>query len=216
MCTGRIDLSFIVRAFSKGADGVIIGGCWPGECHYVTEGNFDALCNMHLGKKLMARVGITPERLRLEWVAASEGARFAELMSAFSKEVRELGPLGQLEGLDADALTLRLEAVSRLIPYLKLVERERLRPPVRSEDGINQFYEREEANKLFDQLIGAQLESCQILLLLEQGPLTTAQLSEKLGLSSSAVAKQMKSSSSRGLVRYDQERGTYALARGAD
>lgn len=213
MCTGRVDLSFIFRAFAKGADGVIIGGCWPGECHYVTEGNFDALANMHLGRKLMARVGLRPERLRLEWVAASEGARFAELMTAFSNEMRDLGPLGKPEGLDADTLKLRLGAIDRLIPYLKLVERERLRPPVRSEDGINQFYLREEADLLFDQLVGDQLLSSQILLLLEERPLTTAELSQKLGLSSAAVAKQIKLSSSKGLVRYDQAHGTYALAR---
>ncbi len=216
MCTGRIDLSFIIRAFSKGADGVIIGGCWPGECHYVTEGNYDALANMHICRKLLARVGIKTERLRLEWVAASEGARFAELMTAFSKEVTALGPLGRIEGLGDDALKLRLAAVNRLIPYLKLVERERLRPPIRSEEGINTFYQGEEANRLFEELIGDELVFSQILLLLQDGPHSTGQISEKLGLSSSAVAKQMKSSSSRGLVRYDQERGTYALASAGD
>jgi F420-non-reducing hydrogenase iron-sulfur subunit len=216
MCTGRIDLSFIIRAFSKAADGVIIGGCWPGECHYVTEGNYDALANMHLAKKLLARIGVKTERLSLEWVAASEGSRFAELMTAFSAKIRELGPLGRIEDLDADGLKLKLAAVSRLIPYLKLVERERLRPPIRTEAGINAFFEMGEANRIFDELIGDELVFSQILLLLEDGPLSTGQISEKLGLTSSAVAKQMKSSSTRGLVRYDQERGTFALARAAD
>ena len=65
MCTGRVDLSFISRAFAHGADGVIVAGCWPGECHYVTEGNFDALCNVHLGKMLLDRIGVAPERLRV-------------------------------------------------------------------------------------------------------------------------------------------------------
>ena len=59
MCTGRVDLSFIFRALRKGADGVIIGGCWPGECHYVTEGNYDALGNVYLCKKLLAYRGST-------------------------------------------------------------------------------------------------------------------------------------------------------------
>ena len=79
MCTGRVDLAFVLRAFRKGADGVIIGGCWPGECHYVTEGNYDALGNMYLCKKLMAHIGMEPDRLRLEWIAASEGNRFARI-----------------------------------------------------------------------------------------------------------------------------------------
>jgi NADH:ubiquinone oxidoreductase subunit E/coenzyme F420-reducing hydrogenase delta subunit len=157
MCTGRIDLSFIIRAFSKGADGVIIGGCWPGECHYVTEGNYDALANVHLAHKLLDHVGIKRERLRLEWVAASEGARFAELMTAFSRQVSTLGPLGQVEGLDESSLKLELAAVTRVIPYLKLVERERLRPPIRTEEGINAFFERDDANRIFDELIADAL-----------------------------------------------------------
>lgn len=213
MCTGRIDLSFIVRAFSKGADGVMIGGCWPGECHYVTEGNYDALANVHIMKKLLERVGLSPERLRIAWIAASEGARFAEIMSEFSGRMKELGPLGQMEKLAPDAMKLKLGAVDRLIPYLKLVERERLRPPERTEDAINLFYGSEEANRIFDLLVDGELVFAQILLLLGESPLSTGQISEKLGLSSSAVAKQMKSFLSRGLVRYDQERGSYALAR---
>ena len=203
----------IIRAFSKGADGVIVGGCWPGECHYVTEGNYDALANMHLCKKLLVRIGVKPERMRLEWLAASEGSRFAEVMSQFSAQMRDLGPLGKPEGLDDAALKLRLGAVSRLLPYMKLVERERLRPPARTEDAINAFYECDEANRLFDDLIADELVNSQILLLLGDGPLSTGAIAEKLGLSSTSVAKQMKSSSGRGLVTYDQERGTFALAR---
>lgn len=213
MCTGRIDLSFIIRAFSKGADGVIVGGCWPGECHYVTEGNYDALANVHIMKKLLERIGLDPERLRIAWIAASEGSRFAEIMSEFSAKARVLGPLGQVEKLEPEAMKLKLAAVDRLVPYLKLVERERLRPPERTEEGINLFYGSAEANRLFDQLVEGELVFAQILLLLGQSPLSTGQISEKLGLSSSAVAKQMKSFLSRGLVRYDQERGSYALAR---
>ena len=76
-CTGRVDLGFIHRAFSNGEDGVFVGGCWPGECHYVTEGNLDALGNMHLYRKLLQRIGLRPERLhsrdglRSEWAATS-------------------------------------------------------------------------------------------------------------------------------------------------
>ena len=64
MCTGRVDLAFVFRAFQKGADGVIIGGCWPGECHYVTEGNYDALGNMLLGAAVYSIVGWRAEKSR--------------------------------------------------------------------------------------------------------------------------------------------------------
>ena len=157
MCTGRVDLSFIVRAYAQGADGVIIGGCWPGECHYVTEGNYDALCNVHLGRKLLAGIGLEPERLRIEWIAASEGTRFAEIMSDFSRQMRELGPPGRAAGLDAPTLKGRLGTLAKLIPYIKLVQREKLRPPTRNEDEINAFFASDKANLVFDGLIADKL-----------------------------------------------------------
>ena len=95
MCTGRVDLSFILRALMNGADGVFIGGGWPGGCHYITEGNYDALGNMHLCRKLLKHIGVNPERLRLEWIAASEGSRFAEVMNDFVDTLKSAGPLGR-------------------------------------------------------------------------------------------------------------------------
>src|SRR5665647_1724546 len=86
MCSGRVDMAFVLRAFANGADGVFIGGCWLGECHYVTEGNYDALSMMHLSRKVLEQVGINPERLRLEWISGSEGMRYAEVMNDFGKK----------------------------------------------------------------------------------------------------------------------------------
>jgi len=116
----------MLRAFSNGTDGVFIGGCWPGECHYITEGNYLALSNVHLVRKLLAHIGVNPERLRLECISASEGIRFAEVMNDFSKKLKALGPLGKGEGIDENGLKFKLEAVRNLIPYIKLVERGRL------------------------------------------------------------------------------------------
>jgi coenzyme F420-reducing hydrogenase delta subunit len=204
MCTGRVDLAFVLRAFIKGADGVIIGGCWPGECHYVTEGNYDALGNMYLCKKLLEHVGIDPERLRLEWIAASEGMRFGEVMDDFSKKLKELGPLGEFR--------VKLEAVNKLVPYLKLVEREKLRVSEKSEDAYKEFYTSEEADRLFDELIADKLAVSQILTLLEKKPLSTGEISEVLSLNPSEVSRHMNNSSRQGLVRYDTKNNRYALA----
>lgn len=212
MCTGRVDLSFVLRAFIKGADGVIIGGCWPGECHYVTEGNYDALGNMYLCKKLMEHMGISPDRLRLEWISAAEGMRFAEVMNDFSARLKELGPLGVGEGLDKDVLKVKLAAVDKLIPYMKLVERERLRVPVKSEEAYGEFYASDEANGLFEELIADKLVAAQILTLLEEKPLSTGEISTLLGLNPSDVSRHVNSTSKQGLVRYDVERKCYALA----
>ena len=208
MCTGRVDLSFILRAFTGGADGVFIGGCWPGECHYVTEGNYDALANLHICRKLMARIGMEPSRLRLEWVAASEGSRFAEVMNDFGQTLKNLGPLGG----DRGRLRRKLDAVGKLIPYIKLVERERLRAPEKSEKAYEAFYNSDETNRLFDDLIINKLAISQILLLLEGGPLSTREIAETLGLNPSDVSKHMNASSRQGLVKYDVDRNCYALA----
>ena len=212
MCTGRVDLAFIIRAFLNGADGVLVAGCWPGECHYVTEGNYDALGNMYLGKKLLKHIGVNPERLRLEWIAASEGIRFAEIMDDFVTKLKEIGPLGKAEGIDENGLKLKLEAVNTLIPYIKLVERERLRIPAKSEEAYNKFYSSDEVNGLFKELIGDKLAISQIVLLLRERPLSTGEISEILGLNPSEVSRHMNSSSRQGLVRYDVNRKCYALA----
>jgi coenzyme F420-reducing hydrogenase delta subunit/biotin operon repressor len=212
MCTGRVDLSFAIRAFQKGADGVIIGGCWPGECHYVTEGNYDALGNMLLLRKLMDHVGVAPDRLRLEWISAAEGTRFAEVMSDFASQLEELGPLGQGEGIEAPSLRLKLDALSRLVPYLKLVEREKLRVPVKSEEAYKAFYESDEVNRLIHEVIADKLAISQTLMLLRDEPLSTREISERLGLSPSDVSRHMNDSSRQGLVTYDLEQKRYALA----
>jgi coenzyme F420-reducing hydrogenase delta subunit/NAD-dependent dihydropyrimidine dehydrogenase PreA subunit len=149
MCSGRVDLAFIFRAFSNGTDGVFIGGCWLGECHYITEGNYNALSMMHLCKKLLEHIGINPERLRLEWVSASEGIRFAEVMTDFTTKLKELGPLGTGEGIDENGLKLKLESVTKLIPYIKLVKREKLALHLDREEEYNELYTSDEVDRLF-------------------------------------------------------------------
>ena len=212
MCTGRVDLGFILRAFSNGTDGVFIGGCWPGECHYLTEGNYLALSIVHLSKKLLKQIGINPERLRLEWVSAAEGSRYAEVMNDFAKNLKKLGPLGKGEGEDEKGLKFKLEAASKLVPYIRLVERERLRVPFRSEGEWNKFFASDEVDWLFQKLIGDKLVISQIMALLRERPLSTGEISEELGLAPSEVSVYLKSSARQGLVNFDEDRKRYVAA----
>ncbi|MBY8987834.1 MAG: hydrogenase iron-sulfur subunit [Candidatus Lokiarchaeota archaeon] len=92
MCTGRIPKSFILQAFLEGADGVFIGGCHIGDCHYL-EGNYDMLRRYNEVQEILEKVGINPERYRLEWVSASEGKRFSQIVTDFVNKVKELGPM---------------------------------------------------------------------------------------------------------------------------
>ena len=91
MCSGRIEPTFVLRAFRKGADGVLICGCHPGDCHY-QEGNYRCLRRFHLLQKYIKQMGIEPERLKLEWISASEGKQYAELINSFTQTITELGP----------------------------------------------------------------------------------------------------------------------------
>jgi F420-non-reducing hydrogenase iron-sulfur subunit len=92
MCSGRIDPAFVFEAFKDGADGVLVAGCHlPSDCHYLS-GNFKAQRRVFLTKKVLEQFGIEPQRLRLEWVSASEGDRFASIMKEMIEEVRKLGP----------------------------------------------------------------------------------------------------------------------------
>ena len=91
MCSGRVDPEFVLDAFEKGADGVFIGGCHPGDCHYVS-GNYRTRKRVIMMKKLLEEMGINPARLRLEWVSATEGKKFATVIEEFVNEIKELGP----------------------------------------------------------------------------------------------------------------------------
>jgi F420-non-reducing hydrogenase iron-sulfur subunit len=92
MCSGRIDPTFIVKAFRQGADGVLVSGCHPGDCHYY-EGNYKALRRIHLLKRVLEQFGIHPDRLKLTWVSAAEGERWAQVTKEITETVRRLGPL---------------------------------------------------------------------------------------------------------------------------
>ncbi|MBA4379724.1 MAG: hypothetical protein C0393_03415 [Anaerolinea sp.] len=92
MCSGRLDPTFVLKAFVGGADAVMISGCHPGDCHYV-EQNYKALRRFHLLKRVLTQMGIEPGRLKLVWASAAEGAIFADTVNKYVEEVRALGPL---------------------------------------------------------------------------------------------------------------------------
>jgi Fic family protein len=132
-------------------------------------------------------------------------------MNDFSRQIRALGPLGEAEGLDQDALRIKLQAVTQLIPYVKLVERERLRVPLKSEEEYNRFFASDVVAELFDELVEGRLTISQIMLLLREGPLSTGEISEALNLKPSEVSRHLNTSARQGLVRYDESRKRFAL-----
>jgi len=93
MCSGRIEPTFVLHAFAHGADGVMIAGCHPGDCHY-NSGNYKARRRVSLLQNMLSQLGIEPARLRLEWISASEAKKFQSTVNEFIDQIRELGPLG--------------------------------------------------------------------------------------------------------------------------
>jgi F420-non-reducing hydrogenase iron-sulfur subunit len=211
MCSGRVDLEFLLRAFSNGQDGVFVGGCKLDECNYITHGNYDALANVYLCRKIMERVGLNPERLRIEFMSGADGNLLADVTNDFIRQVKGLGPLGKGEDLDLEELNFRINAARKLVPYIKLVERERLRIPAKSKQAYHEFFTSEKFDGLFDELIGDQLAVSQIMSLLRKKPLSTGEMAKALGLNPSEVAKYINSSSRQGLIRYDESVKSYAL-----
>ncbi len=212
MCSGRVDLTHVFRAFSNGVDGVFLGACHLNECNYTTHGNYHALTMVNLAKKLLERIGLNPERLKIEFMSGSEANIFVEGVNGFVRKVKELGPIGRGEGLDQKELKFKLEAVTQLIPYIRLVERERLRIPIKSEEEYHQFFASDELNRLFDETIADKLTISQITLLLRERPLPMAEMAKRLGLTPSEVSRHLNASSRQGLVRYDESRKCFALA----
>ncbi len=91
MCSGAVDVSYVLKPLLDGADGILIGGCHPGDCHY-QEGNYKARRRVAILEESVKAMGLDPRRIRLRWISASEGARFAETITAFTSELRQLGP----------------------------------------------------------------------------------------------------------------------------
>jgi coenzyme F420-reducing hydrogenase delta subunit len=92
MCTGRVNPLFVIQALRQGADGVLISGCHPGECHYL-KGNYFARRRFNLMRRLLEFIGVNPLRLRMSWVSASEGKKFADVITEVTKDIKKIGPL---------------------------------------------------------------------------------------------------------------------------
>jgi len=163
MCSGRVDLEFVLRAFLNGMDGVFVGGCRLGECNYVTHGNYYALNMVLLCKRLLEHIGLNPDRLRIEFMSSAEGILFARVMNEFSRQVRELGPLGESEGIDRQELRSRLTEVISLVPYIKIVKNEKLASRLESPEEYDELFSREEIDRLFSEVVSYYIdpEKCQ-------------------------------------------------------
>jgi coenzyme F420-reducing hydrogenase delta subunit/predicted transcriptional regulator len=208
MCSGRVDPLFVMEMFVQGADGVLIGGCHPGDCHYM-EGNYHTERRVKMIKKVLTKSNLNPDRLGLEWIAASEGERFAETIRNFTEKIRELGP-NPVAGDSPNMETLDALFVAR-----SAVEDFRLRTLVGKELGLiekgNVYDEKisqERIDDLMDDAITEELVRTRILHLARDEPQSVKDLAKKMNVPSKEVLKHIVTLRDRNLVRLEEIKGT--------
>ena len=201
MCSGRIDPVLIVEALAHGADGVLVGGCHPGDCHYAT-GNLQAECKIGLTRRILDLTGFDSRRLRLEWVSASEGQRFADLVKDFTEVVRKLGPSNAAE--NKEALAAARQALGDF----------RLRAIVGNElkivDEGNVYGNRLEKEKLLDVLYNAtkeEFERSLILQLSKAKNMSVKDLSKKMNVPTDKVLGHIVVLRQKNLLTMDHPEG---------
>ena len=147
MCSGRVDLEFVLKAFLNGQDGVFIGGCRLGECNYITHGNYHALNMVHLCKKIMEYIGINSERLSIEFMSSGEGILLADKINRFTAEIKKLGPADQ----NGDVKS-KLKEVIGLVTYIKIKFREKLAERIEGKNQGSTLFSQDEIERLFSEV----------------------------------------------------------------
>ena len=147
MCSGRVDLEFVLKAFLKGQDGVFIGGCRLGECNYITHGNYHALNMVALCKGIMNHIGINPERLNIEFMSSGDGILLADIINKFTGDIKNLGPVEQTPEIKS-----RLEDILRLAPYIKIRCRAKLSLRIENKEDSALLFTDNDVKKIFNEV----------------------------------------------------------------
>jgi len=208
MCSGRVDPVFVLETLANGADGVMVMGCHPGDCHYL-EGNLHTERKIKMLKKLISRTGLEPERLQLEWVSAAEGERFAELVKEFTNQIKALGP-SPLAVEKPDLVILE-----NIMAAKSAVEDFRLRVLVGREKELtekgNVYGEKtaqEEFDKTTDEAIQTEYIRNKIFFMIRKEPQSVKELSKRLDLDPQVVLRHIVVLRRRGMVTMDRVEGT--------
>jgi F420-non-reducing hydrogenase iron-sulfur subunit len=210
-CIGRIDPAVVLETFAKGADGVLVIGCHPPDCHYM-EGNLQAERKIKMLKKLISRTGLEPERLRLDWAYASETGRFAKIINDFRNQVMALGqsPLaGERPNTD---ILINIKAAKAASEDFRL--RLLLGKEIELTEKKNMYGEKtsqEEFDKAMDLAIETEYLRNKIYLLIKNAPLSVRELSEHLDVDSREVLHHVVVLKQEGLVAVSGVKGTTPL-----
>ena len=200
MCSARVDPTIVLEAFIRGLDGVIVLGCHPGDCHYMT-GNYYTERRIKTTKKVLKSVEVSPERLLVDWVSASEGEHFATLVTDFIGRVRNLGPLGNETDLEPQQLKTRLIAAKEAFAQQRirwLVGRER--ELVEDKNVFGEKVSQEEFDQLMLQTVEKEFAKRRILLSMGGDSFSVREIAQTVGASPKEVLRNIVSLERDGLV----------------
>jgi F420-non-reducing hydrogenase iron-sulfur subunit len=207
MCSGRVDPVIILDLLANGADGIIVTGCHPGDCHYM-EGNLYEERKIKMLMKLLALAGLEKERLRLEWVSAAEGQRFANVVTEFTEQVRKIGP-SPVSGENPNP-----EVLMGIVAAKNVAADTRLRILVGREreltEKANVYHEKvpqEDFEATLDEVVEAEFIRHKIRLLTSQKPLSVKDLSQATGIKPASVLSHVVDMRRRRMVTLDHIEG---------
>jgi coenzyme F420-reducing hydrogenase delta subunit/predicted transcriptional regulator len=211
MCSGRIDPTIPLEVLMRGADGIMILGCHPADCHYV-EGNLYEERKVKMLKKLIALTGLEPDRLQLDWVSAAEGQRFAQIITEFTEHIRKLGP-SPVSGKNPNQEILQnLEVAKNAAADFRLrvlVGRER--ELTEKTNAYGEKISQEEFDHLIDETVNTEFIRHKIHLLTHGKPFSVKELAKTVNLKPADVLRQVVNMRRKNMIALDHIEGTTPL-----
>ena len=182
LCTGQLDVRYVLEAFLRGADGVLVVGCKLGECQYF-DGNYQARLKVEATKMMLKRAGMDPKRLRMEFMSAAEGAKFADTVRNFSKEVSSLGPTPVLDQARSNQLKDSINGLSEAMSRMRLRALVgKWRTVVETGNVYGEKVDEKKWQEIIEKSIDEELTRSWMLLLLKEKPRSCLELAEKIGI----------------------------------
>jgi len=208
MCTGRVDPAIVAKAFKKGLDGLLVVGCYFGDCHYIT-GNFQAKAKIDMTRRLFKHIGVNEDRLSFRQCSSGEASVFVQLVTAFDAKIRELGPLGEGgDPLKAPEIFNKLKAAEAVLAGEKIRWVIGKRSPfLETGNKYDEIFTEHEFNRAIDMIIVEEMEVQEILRILNEGAQSVKDLSQTLAIPSERVFKYVTALKRKNMVTLDKVSG---------
>jgi F420-non-reducing hydrogenase iron-sulfur subunit len=210
MCTGRVDPALVADAFVNGADGVLVIGCYFGDCHYIS-GNYMAKHKLDMAREMLAYAGLNPTRLQFRNLSSAEGARFAQHNTEFVEQIKEIGPLGTGDKIAMPKLKARLEIAQKALagPKLRWVVGKK---PVFIDAGkgnkYGEIFTEHEINRTLSGIVIDEMATQSIMAALEKKPAAVKDMANELEIPAPDTLKYVLALKRRGFVELDSVEGT--------